>query len=193
VGKTLTAEAVAETMQRPLYMISSGELGSTADDIDQRLRKVFRLAQTWKAVLLLDEADVFMARRSTTDLARNAIVSVFLRHLEYYQGILVLTTNRLSEIDDAFRSRIHFQLAYSALDHAARKAIWRGFLTNVSITDEVTVDVDEEAVDKLAEMDMNGRQIKNVMKMAQLFAADENRPLTLDDIVLLAGVSQGST
>ena len=129
-------------MQRPLYVLSSGELGSDPDVIDDRLERVFRLAQTWKAVLLLDEADVFMAKRTATDLTRNAVVPIFLRQLEYYQGILILTTNRVEEIDDAFRSRIHFQLAYSDLDAVARKAIWRGFLGNVNKTGDVAVDLD---------------------------------------------------
>jgi len=146
-------------VQRPLYVLSSGELGSDPDVIDDRLERVFRLAQTWKAVLLLDEADVFMAKRTATDLTRNAVVSIFLRQLEYYQGILILTTNRVEEIDDAFRSRIHFQLAYSDLDAVARKAIWRGFLGNVNKTGDVAVDLDGPEIERLAEMDMNGRQV----------------------------------
>ena len=48
----------------------------------------------WEAVLLLDEADVFLEARSTHDLERNKLVSIFLRVLEYYEGILFLTTNR---------------------------------------------------------------------------------------------------
>ncbi|GAB1314481.1 hypothetical protein MFIFM68171_04691 [Madurella fahalii] len=190
VGKTLTAEAVAETVQRPLYMLSSGELGSDPDSIDQRLQRVFRLAQTWKAVLLLDEADVFMAKRTDANLTRNAIVSIFLRQLEYYQGILILTTNRVEKIDDAFRSRIHFQLSFPELDSAARKAIWHGFLGNTIKNGGAAIDLDELAVDRLAKMKMNGRQIKNVMKMSQLFAADENRPLVLEDILLVAEMSR---
>ncbi|KAK0646960.1 P-loop containing nucleoside triphosphate hydrolase protein [Cercophora newfieldiana] len=155
-----------------------------------RLERVFRLAQTWKAVLLLDEADVFMAKRTATDLARNAVVSIFLRQLEYYQGILILTTNRVDEIDDAFRSRIHFQLAYSDLDAGARRAIWRGFLKEVNKTGGAEIEEDGLEMNRLAEMNMNGRQIKNVMKMSQLFAADDNRQVSFDDILLVAGMSQ---
>lgn len=141
-------------------MLSSGELGSDPDSIDQRLQRVFRLAQTWKAVLLLDEADVFMVKRTDLDLTRNAIVSIFLRQLEYYQGILILTTNRVEEIDDAFRSRIHFQLSFPDLDSVARRAIWRGFLGNVNKNGGVAVDLDEPAIGRLADMDMNGRQVR---------------------------------
>lgn len=103
-GKTLTAEAIAETAQMPLYVVSSGALGHQAKDIHDMLSNILRLASHWKAVLLLDEADVFLAQRSPVDIERNALVSVFLRELEYYQGILLLTTNQAEVIDEAFKS-----------------------------------------------------------------------------------------
>ncbi|KAH8723302.1 P-loop containing nucleoside triphosphate hydrolase protein, partial [Phaeosphaeriaceae sp. PMI808] len=159
VGKTLTAEAVAEIAERPLYMLSSGELGSDPDKIDQKLREILRLAQIWKAVLLLDEADVFMATRSDADITRNTIVSIFLRQLEYYQGILILTTNRVEKIDDAFQSRVHFQLSYPDLDHEARESIWRNFLGRVSRTCDVAVGLEGAEINRLAEMNINGRQV----------------------------------
>lgn len=105
VGKTLTAEAVSEVTHRPLYMISAGELGKL-EDVDTRLEKVLEICRKWKCVLLLDEADVFLQTRSLVDLERNALVSILLRRLEYYQGILILTTNRVSTIDPAFQSSL---------------------------------------------------------------------------------------
>jgi SpoVK/Ycf46/Vps4 family AAA+-type ATPase len=103
-GKTLTAEAVAEVTGRPLYVVSAGELGTVVTDVDQNLTKILELSRTWGAVLLLDEAEVFLQQRSTTDINRNALVSVFLRQLEYFQGILFLTTNMVAQFDPAFES-----------------------------------------------------------------------------------------
>ncbi|KAI4103533.1 MAG: hypothetical protein L6R37_003750 [Teloschistes peruensis] len=88
VGKTLTVEGLSEYLERPLYTISAGELGQDAK----------------KAILLLDEADVFVQSRSSNN-PHNALVSVFLRTLEYYRGIMILTTNRVKDIDDAIQSR----------------------------------------------------------------------------------------
>ena len=85
VGKTLTAESVAEVMQVPLYAMSAGDLGSTAGKVEKRLKDILRMIPKWGAVLLLDEADVFMEARTTTDLERNELVSIFLRMLEYYE------------------------------------------------------------------------------------------------------------
>jgi SpoVK/Ycf46/Vps4 family AAA+-type ATPase len=103
-GKTLTAEAVAEITRRPLYVVTAGELGIEPSDLDQRLARILELAQMWDAVLLLDEAEVFLQKRSATDVKRNALVSIFLRQLEYYQGILILTTNMIDQCDAAFES-----------------------------------------------------------------------------------------
>jgi len=93
VGKTLTAECVAEFSRRPLYTVSSGDLGTTASTLDPRLSRTLDLASTWNAVLLIDEADIFLERRSLYDMERNSLVSIFLRVLEYYSGILFMTTN----------------------------------------------------------------------------------------------------
>ena len=103
-GKTLTAEAVAEITHRPLYVVSAGELGTDPAIMDKSLTNILELAKTWDAVLLLDEAEVFLQRRNLTNVDRNALVSIFLRQLEYYQGILILTTNLIAHCDPAFES-----------------------------------------------------------------------------------------
>ena len=125
VGKTSTAECVAEKTERPLFAITCGDLGESAIEVEENLEKNFSLAHRWGCLLLLDEADVFLSLRSQTDLRRNAIVSVFLRTLEYYSGILFLTTNRVGTLDPAFKSRIHVSLYYPNLTKKASSEIWR--------------------------------------------------------------------
>jgi SpoVK/Ycf46/Vps4 family AAA+-type ATPase len=97
-------------MKKLLYPITCGDLGSTAQEVEMNLKKHFTLASRWDCVMLLDEADVFLARRKSEDLHRNSIVSVFLRMLEYYKGLLFLTTNRVGASDEAFKSRVHISL-----------------------------------------------------------------------------------
>ncbi|KAF2161566.1 hypothetical protein M409DRAFT_37534 [Zasmidium cellare ATCC 36951] len=160
VGKTLTAETVAEFCKRPLYMVSSGDLGTESSTLDERLTRILDMASTWRAVLLIDEADVFLERRSLHDMERNSLVSISLRVLEYYSGILFLTSNRVSCFDDAMKSRIHVPLKYSDLTPESRKTIWRNFLQRER------VQVDEEGYERLAQAGINGRQIKNVIRTA---------------------------
>lgn len=161
-GKTLTAEAIAEELKRPLYSISVGELGTSPDSLEDTLREILDVATVWNAVLLLDEADIFLEERDEKDIVRNAMVGVFLRLLEYHQGVLFLTTNRVKNIDQAFYSRISIGLRFQEATVEKRRAIW----TNLSSAAGVTgLDLD-----KLAEHDLNGRQIKNVIKLAMKLA-----------------------
>ncbi|EAQ84869.1 hypothetical protein CHGG_08883 [Chaetomium globosum CBS 148.51] len=119
VGKTATAEAVALLYKRPLFLITCGDLGTTPESVEGGLKQIFRLANLWdwtNSILLLDEADIFLSQREKGDesVTRNAMVSIFLRTLEYYPGILFLTTNRPGVLDEAVKSRVHVNLNYPA-------------------------------------------------------------------------------
>jgi hypothetical protein len=182
VGKTLTAEAVAEDLRVPLHTLSSGDLGSEPWEVEQGLTRILDLVARWNAIVLLDECDVFLEARSTHDLERNKVVSIFLRTLEYYQGILFMTTNRVDNIDAAFQSRIHVSLEYPDLTQESRRQIWRNFLTVASLENNVS----ETDLEQLSSLNLNGRQIKNVLKTAQLLAARKKSVLKREfiDIVL---------
>jgi hypothetical protein len=111
-----------------LFPITCGDIGETAMEVETNLQQNFRLAHRWDSVLLLDEADVFLAKRNKTDLRRNAVTSVFLRSLDYYAGILFLTTNRVGGIDPAFKSRIHLSVYYPRLDLDTTIKLYSAFL-----------------------------------------------------------------
>ncbi|KAK8001640.1 ATPAse AAA+ type core protein [Apiospora marii] len=169
VGKTLTAEAIAEYTERPLFSVNIGEL-SKEKEVVVRLERIFELAVRWDAVLLIDEADVVLEKRSYENLKRNAIVSVFLRMLEYYRGILFLTTNRLGSMDVAFQSRVSLAVRFNALTADLRRQIWLNFLARL---DPVEVQAREELLarlDDIQQWDLNGRQIRNILRMAQSVA-----------------------
>lgn len=77
-GKTLTAECVAESFEKPLYQVTCGDVGTDPECLEERLEEIFDYAVTWGAVLLLDEADIFLQDRDYANLERNALVSIFL-------------------------------------------------------------------------------------------------------------------
>lgn len=174
VGKTLTAEAVAEHMRCPLHSITSGDLGSSPHQVERALSRALELVSRWNAVLLIDECDVFLEARSEHDLERNQMVSIFLRTLEYYEGILFMTTNRVDNIDAAFESRIHVSIPYPDLDDVARRHIWANFLK----TSARGNDLSGKDLDELAIVPLNGRQIKNALKTAQLLALRKKQNLS---------------
>lgn len=162
-GKTLTAEGIAELLKCPLYMVSAGELGTNPRELEAELNKILDIAHSWGAVLLLDEADVFLEKRTIQDIHRNALVSIFLRLLEYFQGILFLTTNRVETFDDAFQSRIHVALRYGELTSKAKRSVWKMFLDKVRAKEGVDiVNFKESEYDKLARHNLNGRQVSSL-------------------------------
>ncbi|KAI0108699.1 P-loop containing nucleoside triphosphate hydrolase protein [Nemania sp. FL0031] len=178
IGKTLTAESVAEHMRVPLYMMSAADLGTNTFEVEIGLTRVLGMVARWNAILLLDECEVFLEARSTHDLQRNRIVSIFLRTLEYYEGLLFLTTNRIENMDEAFNSRIHFQLSYPNLDAKARRTVWQGFLDR----QQGGYDVDDEQLVRLERLEINGRVIKNILKSATLLASHKNEKLGFQHI-----------
>ena len=109
-------------------------------------------------------------------MERNAMVAVFLRHIEYYRGILFLTTNRITTFDEAFLSRIHVALHFGELQHSTRERIWRAFLKKAGFTDAAQV---EHTATRLAARNVNGRQIKNACRTAQSLALSREEPLGL--------------
>ncbi|KAK7456974.1 hypothetical protein VKT23_010277 [Stygiomarasmius scandens] len=170
IGKTLTAEATSEVMRSPLYTIGAGDLGTTAGDLDRVLSMISILSDRWKAVVLIDEADVFLERRTSKDIHRNAMVAVFLRQLEYYPGILFLTTNRVEVFDEAMVTRIQVSLSYRTLTADAREHLWSAFTSSGSA---LTL----EQREFLREIALNGREIKNIVKVATALAAHDKHVL----------------
>ncbi|RMY70995.1 hypothetical protein D0863_05427 [Hortaea werneckii] len=175
VGKTSTAESVAIQLQRPLLPITCGDLGQEPYEVEQKLSTFFFLGAKWRCVVLLDEADVFLARRTTGDLKRNSLVSVFLRQLEYYSGLLILTTNRVGEFDEAFVSRIHMKLHFPSLDERSTMEVWDMNLRKLQ--ERSSIEIRSKGIKKFAadywkqnESQWNGRQIKNAFQTAVALA-----------------------
>ncbi|KAK8250829.1 P-loop containing nucleoside triphosphate hydrolase protein [Phyllosticta capitalensis] len=191
-GKTLTAESVAEYTKKPLYRITSGDIGTTPSEVEKYLDVVLDLGRRWDCVVLLDEAEVFLQARTLTDLARNSLVSVFLRVLEYFQGILILTSNRVATFDEAFKSRIQLALYYEPLGRTQREKVWQNFINRLEKVAGSAVDTDDlhENVDKLAEVNMNGRQIRNAMTTARQLAMFRKQRMDFETLNYIIGVSQ---
>ena len=166
VGKTTTAECVAELTQRPLLSLTCGDLGVDPEALETRLDSWLKRAEVWGAILLLDEADVYLESRINQDLRRNTLVSIFLRALEYYQGLLFLTSNRVGTFDDAFVSRIHVVIHYPDFTNEKRCQIWDIFFNklerekeNIKFTQR-TVDYAKESKE-IQSLGWNGREIRN--------------------------------
>ncbi|KAF5328270.1 hypothetical protein D9758_017845 [Tetrapyrgos nigripes] len=183
VGKTLTAEAIFELTRSALYLISAGDLGVSAESLDSALNRISALAFRWKAISLIDEADIFLQRREVHNIHRNAIVAVLLRHLEYYPGILFLTTNRVSVFDEAIKSRIHISLFYDRLNPETREHLWDAFLSEADPQFFAFLHEKPKERKILRNLPLNGREIKSVVKTAAAMAVhDGQRMMRIEDL-----------
>lgn len=192
-------------------MVGAADLGTKAVELDQELQRVFggylaysfpiqfwlnstiELATTWKAIVLIDEADVFLEERSLHDMERNAMVACFLRHLEYYPAILFLTTNRVKTFDEAFLSRIHIALHFRSLPVTARAQVWTAFLKKAGVEIGVKDGITEEELAQLAERDINGRQVKNAARTANSLALSRGEHLKFKHIAEVLDVMEDFT
>ena len=172
-GKTLTAEVYAESRERPLYSVQASQLGVDPSELEDELLKVFARAQRWNAILLIDEADVYVRARGD-DLQQNAIVGVFLRVLEYYSGVLFMTTNRADLVDDAIASRCLARIEYQPPPAEDQKKIWRilADANGVELSDKVIAEVVAQ------HGDLSGRNIKNLLKLARLVSSSRGEKIT---------------
>lgn len=182
-GKTLTAEVYAEVMKRPLYRVHSGQLGIDAEGVEKELKQALSNAKRWRAFLLIDECDVFLMRRGE-NLDLNAVCGVFLRVMEYYDGVMFLTTNRLDDIDDAILSRCLAIIRFELPGLVERKRIWK----ELGDTYKLDLVKKPKEVDRLAKTwECSGRDIKGLIRLSIKYAAQRTKkPVTFDDIRRLA-------
>ncbi|KAH8895784.1 P-loop containing nucleoside triphosphate hydrolase protein [Thozetella sp. PMI_491] len=183
VGKTYTAEAVAERARAPLYQMNAGMLGTNPNDVETELDRALKLCEVWNAMLLIDEADIFLGTRTNDELSRNELVAIFLTKLEYYRGICFLTTNRITRMDHAFQSRVDLFLPYQELTNAARRQVWDNFIDHIG---RDNFDTSEKDLEDLAGLGLNGREIRNLVKGAHLLSLKEGNRVSTGTMAVLA-------
>jgi SpoVK/Ycf46/Vps4 family AAA+-type ATPase len=186
-------ELIAEQKRRPLLRISCGDLGENTWRTDRELHNLLKLALKCSAIVLIDEADVFLSKRAeigANNYNHNALVAVFLKHLEYFPGVMFLTSNRQDEFDEAAESRIHLRLQYEALDLDRQAKLWKSHLKGSHVPKDWDLDVYRELARKY---DINGREIKNLIQVSMAICRQRNRMLSMSDIEQVYALRRKST
>ena len=170
-GKSITAEAVASALDRPLLRCDLASVVSKwVGDTAKNLERLFQAAREHRAVLVFDEADALFARRvgvrTSHDRFANAETGALLTQLERHDGIVILTTNLVEELDPAFERRLQFRVAFPLPDARARAAIWRTLLPADA---PLAGDVDVAQLGRAFEL--SGGAIRNAVLAAALEAA----------------------
>jgi ATPase family associated with various cellular activities (AAA) len=174
-GKTLTAEVFAEEIQKPLYVVQCSQLGTEESTVEKELLKVLTRASRWRAILLIDEADVYVHARGS-DIQQNAIVGVFLRVLEHYRGVLFLTSNRATVIDDAIMSRATAWIRYTLPTREQLTEIW-----NV-LSKQYEMPMSGATIRDLVNVfpGISGRNVKNLLKLGRMLYKRDSKKNKID-------------
>ena len=184
-GKSMTAEAIAGELKKNLYVVNYAELESKyVGETPKNIVAVFKRAKKENAIIVFDEADSFLGKRLTnvtqsSDYGVNVTRSVMLVELEKFDGIVIFTTNLISNYDEAFKRRILASIPFYLPDEEGRECIWNIYLNN-----GITVD-EKISGEMLAQKysGLSGADIKDMLLYAAVSALsrDEEKALLNQD------------
>ncbi|QRR11849.1 ATP-binding protein (plasmid) [Burkholderia sp. MS455] len=181
-GKSMAAEVLAGELGLDLIRVDlSTVVNKYIGETEKNLSKIFDLAVADTGVLLFDEADALFGKRSEVkdahDRHANIEVSYLLQRLEQYPGLVVLTTNNRSHLDDAFTRRLTFITRFDSPDQTLRERMWREIWPK-----QVSVDDSVDWAQWASATTLTGAGIRNVALLASWLAAEEAREVTHADI-----------
>jgi SpoVK/Ycf46/Vps4 family AAA+-type ATPase len=176
-GKSMMAEAIAHELGKKVFKVNYSELESKyVGETPKNIVEVFRRAQEEKAVLIFDEADSFLGKRLTTvnqssDYGVNITRSVMLMEIEKYEGVVIFTTNLISNYDTAFYRRILASIRFPMPDINARSKIWETHLpAKLPLAKEISPKLLGEKYE-----DISGADIKDMVLQAAVICLQEGR------------------
>lgn len=182
-GKTMTAGIVAGCLGTTLYRVDLAAVVSKyIGETEKNLNAVFEAVKKGQGVLFFDEADVLFGRRTevqnSNDKHSNMEAAYLLQKIEEYEGIVILATNYMQNIDEAFKRRIQFVIEFPFPDEACRKELWKKVFPKQVEFDGV-VDYDFLA----EQFELSGSHIKNIALQAAFFAADVGKGICMEHII----------
>lgn len=180
-GKTMAAEVLANELRLDLYRIDlSTVVSKYIGETEKHLQRIFDIAEEGSAILLFDEADALLGKRSEVkdshDRYANIEVSYLLQRMEAYRGLVLLTTNMKDALDAAFLRRIRFVVQFPFPDSAQRAAIWQHVFPRAAPVENLDVA-------KLAQLNLAGGNIRNIALNAAFRAADAGEPIRMQHLL----------
>ncbi len=182
-GKTMAAQVVTNQLHMQMYKIQLSQIVSKyIGETEKNLRQVFTEAKNANCILFFDEMDALFGKRSEVkdshDRHANIETAYLLQQMEEYDGVVLMATNLLQNIDEAFMRRINFVISFPFPDVPTRKMLWKKLLDTSAPRSE---DID---YDFLAEnFRIAGGNIKNCVVHAAFLAAAEDSEITMRHIV----------
>ncbi len=176
-GKTLAARLLAASLQKDLYQLDlSAVVNKYIGETEKNLNRVFELAEELDVVLLLDEGDALLTRRTdvqnANDRYANLETNFLLQRLESFQGILIVTTNTRNRIDVAFERRMDVTVEFFPPDAEERWHMWQIHLSSPHAVEEPFL------AEVASRCGLTGGQIRNAALHASLLSLDNGGVIT---------------
>ncbi len=180
-GKTLAAEVIANNAGMDLYKINlSNVVSKYIGETEENLEQLFDAAAGSNSILLFDEADAVFGKRAdvadATDRYANVEVDYLLQRIETYEGVVLLTTNKKSAIDDAFRRRITHNVEFKPPDEEARRQIWELMFPDAAPTGHLDYEF-------LASFEITGGTIRSAVQTAAVLGAADDGVVRMSHVV----------
>lgn len=182
-GKTMAAQVVGSDLDLEVYRVDlSKVISKYIGESEKNLGEVFDSAKKSNAVLLFDETDALFGKRTEVkdahDKNANVETSYLLQKMEEYNGITIMTTNFIENIDKAFFRRINYVVHFNMPDFELRLKIWKNmFSSKTPISDDVNFEY-------LAKnFEIAGGSIKNIVLTASFMAASESDKVEMKHII----------
>lgn len=182
-GKTFAAEVIASELHRPLQRVDMSNLVSKwVGETGNNLARLFATARAGRAILLLDEADALLSKRTattskSTDRYANMEINILLQEIERYNGITILTTNHEQSLDEALQRRIQFRISFQNPEKEERVLLWKKLISPKA---EIEKNINFNALGE--QFEISGGYIKNAILTAAFKASSENRAINENDL-----------
>ncbi len=179
-GKTMSAAVMANTLAAALYRVDlSAVVSKYIGETEKNLNMVFEMAARGKGVLFFDEADVLFGRRTqvkdSRDKHSNMEAAYLLQRMEEYDGVVILATNYIQNMDEAFRRRIRFFVEFTLPDEDCRKLLWeKAFPSQCKFYEPPDYDF------LAKQFTLSGSSIKSIALQAAFYAAGEEMSFSAD-------------
>ncbi len=185
-GKTMCAQVIAHELNMELYKINLSQIVSKyIGETEKNLRALFTEAKNASCILFFDECDALFGKRSEVkdshDRNANVEVAYLLQQIEEYDGVCILATNLVGNIDAAFMRRITYVVHFPFPEAPAREAIYRGMIPPDA---PVAEDIDWRFLGE--KFELSGGHIKNIVLSAAFMAAGEGQPISMRHLLRAA-------
>ena len=182
-GKTMAAQVIAHDLGMDLYRVELAAVVSKyVGETEKNLEEIFAQVQNSQAILFFDEADALFARRtevkSANDKYSNMEAAYLLQRMEAYDGMVILSTNHLSDFDEAFKRRMKVIVDFPFPNEEQRRCIWEKTLPqNLPLDEEIDLDYMAQY------FEFSGSNIKNAALYAAFLAAAEDVPVGMEHLI----------